>query len=166
MVRSKYRDPQAATVTFAAMIACEDESEALANLAQEFGSELRSKFPDPRGATLTFAATIVREEVWRTRPRTGDDAVSLEASDQTPRAWRFLVLSVGLLALSAMAGRAGLIFMAILLGLGLASRAIWRVYLYQSGRSEGVGPAIRVLETVRRYMANEDPPQATPSRAD
>jgi hypothetical protein len=143
-----------------------DEHEVMADLVQAFGEMVRSKFRDPQAATRAFAAMIVDQEVWHADPGTGEDAMNLKEPGHAPAARLFLVLSAGLLALSAMAGWAGLAFMATLLGLGLASRTIWRVYLYQSSRSEGVGPAIRVLETVRRYLANEDPPQTTAGRAD
>jgi hypothetical protein len=99
-------------------------------------------------------------------PGTGVDNMNRKEPRHRLAAWPFLALTAGLLALSAMAGWAGLAFMAALLGLGMASHAIAGVYRSQSHRPEGVGPAIRVLETVRRYIANEDPPRTTLSRVD
>jgi len=49
-------------------------------------------------------------------------------------------------------------------GMRLLSHEIWRLYLHQSHRSEGVSTAIPALETIRRYAANEDPPPATANR--
>jgi hypothetical protein len=99
-------------------------------------------------------------------PGTGGDMGNLDKPGHAHVTWPFYVLAASLLAVSLVAGWPGLAFMTTLLGLGLISHMIWRTYVRQSHTSKGVGAVIRALETLREYLADEDPPTATANRID
>jgi hypothetical protein len=139
----------------------------LADFARNIVEYGRDKFGISQDDCETLVQMIEREfdESDKT-PGMGGGMENLDKPGHAHVTWPFYVLAAGLLAVSLVAGWPGLAFMTTLLGLGLISHMIWRTYVRQSHTSKGVGAVIRALETLREYLADEDPPTATANRID
>jgi hypothetical protein len=146
--------------------ACTQE-ELMADFARDVVDYARDKFGTSRADREVLVQMIVREFDKRDgTPGMGGDVDTPNKPAEVRVVWPFYVLGAGLLALSLMAGWAGFAFMATLFGLGVVSHGIRRAYVRQSRTSSGAGVVIRALETLRCYLADEDPPPAAANRMD
>ncbi len=141
--------------------------EGLADFARDVVESARDKFGISQADRETLVRMIERElDASDKMPGRGGEMDNLNKPATTHVTWPLYVVGAGLLAVSLVAGWPGLVFMATLLGIGLVSHMIWRTYVRQSHTSKGAGAVIRALETLRQYLADEDPPTATANRID